>query len=235
MSFFYAPTSTFIAHPYTQQKLPYDLERDLLPIARVNETVLVLTVSADSANKTVADFVRSARATPKKYNVAAATGLSELNMDAFLKSEKLEANRISYKSIAVGALDLAEDRIQFLLASVAVLQPLINSGKIRIVAIAARKRSPLYKDIPSVVEAGYPSLVVESTVGLYGPKGMPLELRRRIGADVIAALSDPIIAERIGATGQDIIPGGPDDLATTLKQQSVNMTAIAKILGMKKH
>ena len=61
---------------------------------------------------------------------------------------------------------------------------------------------------------------------------MPLDLRRRIGADVMSVLSDPVFVERIASTGQDIRPGGPDELAAILKQQLVSTAATAKILGM---
>jgi len=109
---------------------------------------------------------------------------------------------------------------------------LAEAGKVRIIAIAARQRSPLFQNIPSVVEAGYPGLVVETTAGLYGPKGMPLELRKRIGADLIDAANDPEVTTKISSTGQDVRTGGPEEFAATLKQQTANTAAVAKILGM---
>lgn len=230
----YAASVSFLAHPYTQEKLPYDLERDLAPIARVTDAVIAVSVPASSPIKTVADFVNAARANPDRYNAAGAAGVLEFTVDAFLKSENLAAKRISYRDIMQASQDLAADRIQFLLTSAVVPGPMVKAGKVRIIAIAAHQRSPLFKDIPSVVEAGYPGLVAAGTAGLYGPKGMPLGLRKRISADIIATLADPVIAERISSIGQDIWPGGPEDLAATLKQQSANTAAIAKILGMEK-
>ncbi len=230
----YASSASFLAHPYTQEKLPYDLERDLAPIARVTDTVLSVSVPGSSPVKTVADFVKAARVTPEKINAAGAAGVPEFTLDAFLKSENLKVIKVPYRDIVQAARDLAEDRIQFLLSSVAIMTALADAGKVRIIAIAARERSPLFKDIPSVAEAGYPGLVVETTAGLYGPKGMPLELRKRIGADVIAAAKDPAITAKISATGQDVRPGGPDELAATLKAQSANTAAVARILGMQR-
>jgi tripartite-type tricarboxylate transporter receptor subunit TctC len=230
----YASSASFLAHPYTQEKLSYDLERDLAPIAQVTDTVLSVSVPAVSEIKTIADFVKAARATPEKYNVAGAAGLPQFTMDAFVKSQNLTTTMVPYRDVVQAARDLAEDRIQFLLSSIAVMNPLVEAGKARIIAIGARQRSPLYKDIPSVVEAGYPGLVVETTAGFYGPKGMPLELRERIGADVIAAAGDPTIVAKISSTGQDVRPGGPAALAATIKQQTANTAAVAQILGMAK-
>ena len=82
-----------------------------------------------------------------------------------------------------------------------------------------RKRAAVTPNVPSVLETGYPTLVTETTSGLYGPKGMPLALRERIAADVIAAASDPAVVEKIVASGQDMNTGGPAELTATLKQQ----------------
>lgn len=230
----YASSASFLAHPYTQEKLPYDLERDLAPIARVTDTVLSVSVPGSSDIKTIADFVKAARAAPEKNNATGAAGVPEFTVDAFIKSENLKITKVPYRDVVQSARDLAEDRIQFVLSSVAIMTALAEAGKVRIIAIAARQRSPLFKNVPSVVEAGFPGLVVETTAGFYGPKGMPLDLRKRIGADVAAAANEADVTAKISATGQDVRTGGPDELAATLKQQTANTAAVAKILGMEK-
>jgi tripartite-type tricarboxylate transporter receptor subunit TctC len=92
----------------------------------------------------------------------------------------------------------------------------------------------LTKDIPSIPEAGYPTLAAEtSTVALSGGQ-MPKALRSKIAGDIIAALNEPKIRERVALTGQDVVPSGPDDLATLVKQQSAKADGIAQILGLRK-
>jgi tripartite-type tricarboxylate transporter receptor subunit TctC len=230
----YASSASFLAHPYTQEKLPYDLNRDLAPIARVTDTVLSVAVSAGSNIKSIAEFVKVSQTTPDKINAAGAAGLPEFALDAFLKTENLKITKVPYRDVVQAGRDLMEDRIQFLLSSIAIMTAPAEAGKVRIIAIAARQRSPIFKDIPSVAEAGYPGLAVETTAGLYGPKDMPLELRKRIAADVIAAANDPEVKAKISATGQDVRTGGPDELAETIRQQTANTANIAKILGMEK-
>jgi tripartite-type tricarboxylate transporter receptor subunit TctC len=230
----YASSASFLAHPYTQEKLPYDLNRDLAPIARVTDTVLSVAVSAGSNIKSIAEFVKVSQMTPDKINAAGAAGLPEFTLDAFLKTENLKSTKVPYRDVVQAGRDLMEDRIQFLLSSIAIMTAPAEAGKVRIIAIAARQRSPIFKDIPSVAEAGYPGLAVETTAGLYGPKDMPLELRKRIAADVIAAANDPEVKAKISATGQDVRTGGPDELAETIRQQTANTANIAKILGMEK-
>jgi tripartite-type tricarboxylate transporter receptor subunit TctC len=226
----YASSASFMAHPYTQEKLPYNLERDLLPIARVSHTVLSVAVPADAGWKTIADFVAGARANPDKYNAAGAAGVPEFAMEAFLKMRDLKVAKVPYRDVVQGARDLGENRIQFLVSSFQVVRPLIEANKVRAVALGGR--SAVAPQVPSVAEAGFPELAVQTTSGFYGPAGMPLELRKKIAADIIAASSDPAIAPKIAATGQDMVPAGPEELAQTLKQQAEQAAAVAKVLGL---
>jgi tripartite-type tricarboxylate transporter receptor subunit TctC len=228
----YASSATFIAHPYTQEKLPYNLERDLAPIARVSNTILSVGVPAATGISSIAEFVKAARAAPDKHNVAGAAGLPEFAVMAFVKSENLGVTKVPYRDIIQAGRDLGENRIQLLLSSLAVVQPLIAAGKVRVVAVGGRTRTDLVPGAPTVVEAGYPGLNMETTSGFYGPKIMPLELRRRIGAEVVEAAKDETIATRISRSGQAMVTGGPQELEAALKQQAARAAEIAKVLGM---
>ena len=229
----YASSASFMAHPYTQEKLPYNLERDLLPIARISHTVLSVGVPAASEFKSVADFVAGARAAPDRYNAAGAAGVPEFALDAFLKTQGLKVAKVPYRDILQGARDLGENRLQFLVSSFAAVRPLVEAKKVRVIALGGR--SQVAPDVPSVAEAGFPELAVQTTSGFYGPAGMSLDLRKRIAADIIAAASDPAMSERIAATGQDMVPAGPDELAQTLRAQAEQAAAVAKILGLRRN
>lgn len=230
----YASSASFIAHPYLHDKLPYNQERDLQPIARISHTVLAASVPAATEFKSVRDFVAGARAAPDKYNVAGAAGLPEFAVDAFVKAQKLNVAKVPYRDVVQAARDLGENRIQFLLSSYTVVRSLVEAGKVRLVAVGSRQRSKVAPDIPAMIEAGFPELVIETTAGFYGPAGMPLDLRRRIAADIIAVANEPTVAERIAATGQDMVPAGPEELLATIKQQAATAEAIAKILGLQR-
>jgi tripartite-type tricarboxylate transporter receptor subunit TctC len=230
----YASSASFMAHPYMHDKLPYNLERDLLPIARVSHTVLSIGVPSATPFKAIRDFVAAARATPDKYNVAGAAGVPEFTLDAFVKLQGLKVTKIPYRDVVQAGRDLAENRIQFLVSSYAVVRPLVQANKVRVVALGSRQRSAVLPDVPSVIESGFPELVVETTSGFYGPRGMTLDLRKQIAADIIAAAKDPTISQRIAATGQDMVPAGPEELAETLKEQAAKAAAVAKALGMER-
>lgn len=229
----YASSATFLAHPYTQKSVPYDLKADFNPIAQVSHTILSAGASAKSGIESLDDLVKKSKETPDKINVAGAAGLPEFAVDAFVKAQNLKVTKVPYRDVVQAGRDLGANHIQFLLSSYAVIRPLVEAGQIKVIALGGRERSKLLPDVPSVVEAGYPALVVETTSGLYGQKTMPRALRERIANDVIEALKDEKIADRIFQSGQDVVPGGPDVLTETIARQQKAAAEVAKILGLK--
>ena len=229
----YASTASFMAHPYTLDKIPYSLERDLAPIARATDTVLGVSVSSSIKVNSVKEFVALAKAQPGKLNAAGAAGVPDFTLGYFLNVEKLDVARVPYKDVVHAATDLSAGQIQFLLSSYAILRGGQESGRIKVLAIGGRQRFSLAPDIPTVHEAGFPSLNTETTAGFYGPRGMAPDLRERIGKDVVAVVADPEITKRLVATGQMVRTGGPAELAQTLKEQAAQMATVAKTLGLK--
>jgi tripartite-type tricarboxylate transporter receptor subunit TctC len=230
----FVPASTYTAHPYTRDKLPYDSERDLLPI--VNVTVIVIALSAPTALNvgSLSEFVALARSKPDTLNVAAAAGNSDLIMSNFIKKENLPVAKVPYRDIMQAPNDLSENRIQLLMSSYASMRPLIQAGKLKVLAVTSRQRVGIAADIPTVAEAGFPFLGMDSLIGLYGPRGMANEMREAIAADVKAVVAaDPTIATRLGATGQVVDIRGPAEFAAGIKEIRDQLADIAKTLGIK--
>ena len=229
----YASTASFMAHPYTLDKIPYSLERDLAPIARVTDTVLGVSVSSAVKVNSIKEFVALARAQPGKLNAAGAAGVPDFTLGYFLKVENLDVARVPYKDVVQAATDLSAGQIQFLLSSFAVVRASAEAGRVKVLAIGGRERSSSLGDIPSVHEAGFPSLNTETTSGFYGARGMAPDLRERIARDVIAVVAEGDVTKRLIATGQTVRPGGPADLVQTLNEQAAQMATVAKALGLK--
>ncbi|HEY4819655.1 MAG TPA: tripartite tricarboxylate transporter substrate-binding protein, partial [Xanthobacteraceae bacterium] len=91
---------------------------------------------------------------------------------------------------------------------------------------------PAEPNLPTVKEAGYPGLTIDGLVGLFGPAGMPLALRERIAADMRAVAADPIIADRLNASGQILNIGGPAEFEKSIDEQRAEVAKMAKTLGV---
>lgn len=227
----FGPSGSFISHPYLHDNLPYK-PSDLVPITRVSNTIIVVAVPTAIHIDTMAQLVALARAEPGKLNWAGVTGTNDFMFGGWLSLEHLDMTKVPYKNPVDAAKDLGENRVQVYLPALAIVRPQLDSGKIKLLAVTNSARAPTAPDLPTVKEAGYPALTLDGLVGLFGPPGMPDELRARITADIRAA-ADDTIKERLNQTGQLPNIGGPDEFAKSIEEQRATVAAMAKVLGVK--
>ena len=228
----FAPASTFTAHPYLHDKLPYDI-KDLVPVARVTNTLIGVGVPTSLGVNTMAEFVAKVRATPAKLNYASVTGANDMLFVGFLHSEKLNMVKVPYRDPVQAINDLAEGRIQAFVAAYAILRPQIQNGKVKVLALTNRERAAALPNIPAAAEVGYPSLNFEGLIGLLGPRNMPLAIREHIAADIRDIASDPALPGRLNTIGQVLNPGTPEEFAAALDDQRVTVAKIGETLGIK--
>lgn len=228
----WGPSAAFTAHPYTHAKIPYDI-REIIPIVRVSNTLVVITVSNDLKATTMAELAQQAREAPGKLNYASVTGLNDFLFQAFVKDAKLDMVRVPYRDAVQAANDLAEARIQAFSSAYAISRPQVESGKIRPIAFTNTKRAQIMPGIPTVREAGFPAMEFDGMVGAYGTKALDAAARRRISADVREALKDAIVIDRLTATGQVVNPGDSAEFVAAIDEQRQVAAGAAKILGIK--
>jgi tripartite-type tricarboxylate transporter receptor subunit TctC len=227
----FGPSGSFISHPYLHDNLPYK-PSDLVPIARVSNTIIVVAVPTDIHVDTMKDLVALARAEPGKLNWAGVTGTNDFMFGGWLTLEHLDMTKVPYKNPVDAAKDLGENRVQVYLPALAIVRPQLDSGKIKLLAVTNTSRAPTAPDLPTVAEAGYPALTLDGLVGLFGPPGMADELRQRIAGDIRAA-ADDTVKERLAQTGQIPNIGGPDEFARSIEEQRATVARMAKVLGVK--
>jgi tripartite-type tricarboxylate transporter receptor subunit TctC len=226
-----SPTSSFTAHPFVYKSPPYK-PADLQPIARISNTIVVIAVPADLPVKSVTELVSLARAEPGKLNWAGTTGAIDFIFAGFLKNARIEMSKVPYRNQVEAANDLAAGRIQVNATSYAIVRPQLQAGKIKLLAVTNSMRAPVLPDLPTVAEAGLPDLAFDGLVGFFGPPTMPAELRERIASDVREAGADPLVEERLNATGQIPNFGTPAEFRAAIDHQRARIAAAAKDLGI---
>jgi tripartite-type tricarboxylate transporter receptor subunit TctC len=226
----FAPTSSFTAHPFLHDNLPYK-SSDLVPITRVSNTIIAISVPTSLKVDSLKDLVAMARAEPGKLNWAGVTGALDFIFAGWLKQEGLNINKVPYRNPVDAANDLAEGRVQVYEGALAIVRPQLQAGKIKLIAMTNSVRAPTEPNVPTVTEAGYPALKIDGLVGLFGPPGMPLELRQRITAD-IRAIADATIEDRLKTSGQPMNIGGPDEFGKSIDDQRAQVATFAKELGI---
>ena len=230
----YGPASSFVGHPYLLDKLPYD-PHDLLPVARVTNTVVCVAVPASLKVGSLKELMAMVREQPGKLNWASVTGVTDLIIAGYLKGAGLDMAKVPYRDTVSALNDLVEGRIQFYSAAYAIMRGQAQAGRIRLLAVQSRSRAPGLADLPTVAEAGFPELNFDGLVGLIAARssGITDAARERIAADVKAVVGDPVITERLTGTGQIVSPGTPAEFAAAIDEQAGHLAAIAKVLGIK--
>ena len=227
-----SPVSSFTAHPYFHDKLPYD-PRDLIPIARVSKTVVAVSVPTSLNVNSLKELEALARAKPGQLNWTTATGFTDFVFAGYLHAVGLKMAKVPYKNPAGAAADLAAGVIQVYMPAYAIVRPQAEAGAVKVLAVTNRERAPAIPDVPTAVEAGYPSLEFDGLVGLFGPPGIADDVRAKIADDVHTVASDPEIVKRMTATGQIVSPGNAAEFAASIAQQREQVAAVAKLFGNK--
>lgn len=227
-----SPVSSFTAHPYFHDSLPYN-QKDLIPIARFSKTVVAVSVPTSLNVNSLKELVELARAKPGQLNWTTATGFTDFVFAGFLHTVGLKMAKVPYKNPAGAATDLAAGVIQVYMPAYAIVRPQVEAGKVKVLAVTNHQRAPAIPDIPTAIEAGYPSLEFDGLVGLFGPPGIADDVRAKIAADVREAASDAEVVKKLTLTGQIVSPGDAKEFAESIAQQRAQVAAVAKLFGNK--
>jgi len=226
------PVAAFAAHPYFHDKLPYDPD-DLVPIARMSNTVVAVSVPTSLKVNSLKELEALARAKPGQLNWTTATGVTDFVFAGFLHSVGLSMAKVPYKNPVAAVNDLAEGRIQVYMPAYAIVRPQVLAGKVKVLAVTNHERAPALPDVPTAVEAGYPSLEFDGLVGLFGPPGIADAVRDRIADDIRAVAKDPAIVQKLTATAQIVSPGNAKEFAASIAAQKARVAEVAKLFGNK--
>jgi tripartite-type tricarboxylate transporter receptor subunit TctC len=181
--------------PWINKNLTFDPSRDLIPVAHLVDTPMVLVVAGKSPVMSVDDFVNAARAHRGGLNYAS-TGvgtISNLVMEQLKLAADIDVVHVPYRGAAPALNDLWGGRIHGMFTSTASAAPMIASGKLRLLAVTSPTRLPLLPDVPAMAEAGWASAEVVVWMGVMAPLNVPSTVVRRLQrAFVEAALSDAV-------------------------------------------
>jgi tripartite-type tricarboxylate transporter receptor subunit TctC len=228
----FGPSGGFVVHPFMYKNLSYN-QADLIPIARVSNTILAVAVKKDAPYNNLKEFTEAARAAPGTFNSGLVQGITELTFWGYQHNEKLQIAQVPYRDVNLAPVDLGEGRIQVVMSALAIVQPQWRADRIKLIAVTNKSRVKAAPEVPTAREQGYPSLEIEGMAGLFGIKSMSEQLKEKIAADVRDVTADGSIGDRLEATGQILNVGGPKEFASSIAEQSANVAAVVKAIDFK--
>lgn len=181
---------------------PYTLN-DLTGVMRLVVNPQVLVSNPNFEAKTFKEYIAYAKKNPGKLTLGLPTsgGIAHIAHEVLAKAADIQVNYIPYKGGAPAALDAMAGHIDATVITLAAVTEQIKAGKLRALAVTTDYRSPVFPEVPTMAESGYPAVNIESWQGMLAPKGTPTAILEKINKDVMAIVRDPANIKQIEALG----------------------------------
>jgi tripartite-type tricarboxylate transporter receptor subunit TctC len=202
-------------------KLPFDLQKDLAPIALVGTSPYVVVVQPSLPMRTVADLIAYAKANPGKLNYAASTpgSLQRLSGELLKRTAGFDMLYVPYKGTGAMMPDLLGGRLHLVIDNVLILAPFIRNGTVRGLGVTSSKRSVLFPELPTLAETGVPGFHAVGWFGVFAAAKTPPAIIGRLHAETSSIMKDAEMRERLLAQGAEALSGTPDDLGRYLARE----------------
>ena len=216
-------------------KLPYDIERDLQPIALVSRGHIMLAVAPSSSIRTVQDLINEAKKNPGKLTNASSSNGSPGHVagELFKYMTGTDIVHVPYRGGALAINDLIAGQVQVIFESLNSIAPYARSGRVRALAVSGPRRSPGFPDLPTIAEAGVPGYEASTWSGVIAPAGLPPAVLAKLNAAVNEAIHSRLFVERFGMIGDEPAGGTPEDFAATIRKDSARWGEVVKRSGAK--
>jgi tripartite-type tricarboxylate transporter receptor subunit TctC len=214
-------------------KLPYDIERDLQPVAVVTSGYMLLAVSPKSGFHTVAELVDYAKKNPGKLSNASSSNGSpgHVSGELFKSMTGTEIVHVPYKGGAAAIADLIAGNVQLMFESTNSIAPHVRAGRVRALAVTGAKRSLSLPEVPTLIEAGVAGYEVNAWSGVIAPAGLPRPVLDRLNKAINAAIVAPGTRERFEQLGSEGGGGTPEAFAELIRRDSAKWAEVVRRSG----
>jgi tripartite-type tricarboxylate transporter receptor subunit TctC len=227
-------TSNLAINASLYKDLPYDPIRDLAPVVLVGEGPIAIAVRADSPIKSLADLVAAAKAKPGAVTMASPGSgtVAHLSGVRLMQVAGVKFEHIPYKGASAAIPDLLGGNVDFYMSSVPSIQAQAASGRVRVVAVTSRRRSPIFPNVPTVAET-YPGFQGVTWFGILAPAGTPAPIVAKLNGAINRALKDPKVRAAIEKEGGEVLGGTPQQFAELIKAELAAWASVVKESGAK--
>jgi len=222
-------------NPLVYRNLPYDPARDLVGVSMVALIPYVMVVPASLGVSSVAEFLALARARPGHINFGTSGMASRLTVEMFRAlAGGLEMEMVQYRGGAPARTDLLAGRIQLVIEQAPSFLEDFRAGTLRPLAVGGARRFALLPDVPTLQEAGIAGYEANAWLGYAAPAGTPIEIRRRIAAEIDRILLIPEVRNRLASWGAEPVGGTPEDMDRMLTAERARWAEVVRIAGIER-
>ncbi len=220
------------ANPHLFPKLSYDTFNDLLPVAMLTRTTLVMLVNNDVPAGTLKDFVAYAKTHKGSYGSPGIGSSNHLYFEVFKASTGIDWPHVAYKGGGPAMTDLIGGHVQALLISSTLAVPQASAGKVKALAVTSEKRLPKLPNVPTFAEAGFADIKPQQWTGLFVPTGTPPDVVARVHAEFAKALKSPDVLSRLNDLNAEPVMNTQAEFASHLRRENQVLGRLIKTLGI---
>ena len=216
-------------------KPPYDFVRDYAPVALVASAPLALVIHASLPAKSVKEFIALAKAHPGELNYfSSGTGTgTHLAAVIFDQLADVRTTHVPYKGGAQGLGDLLSGQVQFAMSTIGLVEPHVQTGRLRLLGVGSVKRYTRLPQIPTIAESGVKGYEAEQWYGVVGPAGTPAAIVNKLAAEIKTIVANPDVRERFYSQGIEPVYATPEEFAVYIKASVAKYAKVIKTLGLK--
>jgi tripartite-type tricarboxylate transporter receptor subunit TctC len=231
----FAPLASLVVNPHLYKTVGYDTLKDLAPVALVADLPLLLVVNPALPVRTVPELIAYAKAHPDKLsNPSSGNGtLSHLGMEVFKQRAGVSILHVPYRGSVPAMVDLMAGVVDVAMDTVAVTEPFIRAGQLRLIASAYSRRAPAFPDTPTVAEAGFPDVDLSAWLGIVAAAATPKDRIDRLGAAITDIVRSPDIVKRFAALGAIPRTLGSSEFGEFLASEDARWSAVVKTSGVR--
>jgi tripartite-type tricarboxylate transporter receptor subunit TctC len=231
----YAPVSSVTTNAFIYKKLPYDTFRDFIPITQTTANPLGAVVNPAAGLKSIKDVVARAKAAPGQLNYGS-FGIGNMThlMGVLLSlAADIKMTHVPYRGQTPAITDVVAGQIPLAFTTTAGVADLAETGKVDLIATFGEARDEQFPKTPTVVEAGYPSVVVVGWSGLFAPAGVPPQIVNRIYSGMTKALAMPDVKDAIARQGSKAVSSSsPQAFERYIKSEAEKFHPVIKAAGL---
>ncbi len=227
--------ASFVINPSTYKKLPFDTAKDFTPLGIIVDVPSGLVIHPSMPVKSVTELIALARQKPGQifFSSSGRGGIGHLAGEMLNSAAKIQLVHVAYKGAGPALVDLIAGHVQMLFASMPLLFPHVQAGKVRLLAQTGSKRSVSLQDVPTMQEAGVPGYVVRSMFGFVGPAGIPRPIAEKLNGALATAIKDPKNNKTLVARGADPVGSSIDEHRAAILSELAKWKKVAKEAGVK--
>ena len=227
------PIGALAINRHMVAKLPYDIERDLQPIALVTRGHLLLAVSPTLPFQSVQEIIDYAKQNPGKLlNASSSNGSpGHVGGELFKYMSGTDIVHVPYRGGAAAINDLIAGRVHLMFESLNSIAPHAKSGTVRPLAVSGGRRSPGFPDLPTVAEAGVPGYAAPTWSGVIAPAGVPRPIIDKLNAAINRAIASQTFRDRFASIGDEPAGGSPEDFAEVIRSDSAKWGDVIRRAG----